>query len=79
SSTLLNPDYSNIEILDAKSSDNVTPSFYVNEKDLENVTDQYKIDQIGDKKAQIDFGHIDHPYIVKVTSKIDSNSSKDLR
>lgn len=79
SSTLLNPDYSNIEILDAKSSDNVTPSFYVNEKDLENVTDQYKIDQIGDKKAQIDFGHIDHPYIVKVTSKIDPNSSKDLR
>ena len=30
-------------------------------------------------KAQIDFGHIDHPYIVKVTSKIDSNSSQDLR
>ncbi|WP_270247419.1 SdrD B-like domain-containing protein, partial [Staphylococcus capitis] len=79
SSTLLNPDYSNIEILDAKSSDNITPSFYVNEKDFENVTDQYKIDQIGDKKAQIDFGHIDHPYIVKVTSKIDPNSSKDLR
>ncbi|KPH57863.1 serine-aspartate repeat protein F [Staphylococcus epidermidis] len=79
SSTLLNPKDSNIEILDAKSSDNITPSFYVNDSDFENVTNQYKIDQIGDKKAQIDFGHIDHPYIVKVTSKIDPNSSKDLR
>ncbi|MEL1159684.1 fibrinogen-binding adhesin SdrG C-terminal domain-containing protein, partial [Staphylococcus epidermidis] len=58
---------------------NNNPSVYVNDSDFENVTNQYKINQIGDKKAQIDFGHIDHPYIVKVTSKIDPNSSKDLR
>ncbi|WP_432715867.1 SdrD B-like domain-containing protein [Staphylococcus saccharolyticus] len=79
SSTLLNPDDTKIEILDAKSSDNIAPSFHINDEDFENVTDNFGINQIGDKKAQIDFGHIDPPYIVKVTSKIDPNSSQDLR
>ncbi|WP_049307547.1 SdrD B-like domain-containing protein, partial [Staphylococcus capitis] len=79
SSTLLNPNDTKIEILDAKSSDNIVPSFHINDEDFEDVTGNFGINQTGDKKAQIDFGHIDHPYIVKVTSKIDSNSSQDLR
>ncbi|MBU5609457.1 SdrD B-like domain-containing protein, partial [Staphylococcus epidermidis] len=79
SSTLLNPDDTKIEILDAKSSDNIVPSFHINDEDFEDVTGNFGINQKGDKKAQIDFGHIDHPYIVKVTSKIDPSSSQDLR
>ncbi|MCI2952640.1 SdrD B-like domain-containing protein, partial [Staphylococcus capitis] len=79
SSTLLNPNDTKIEILDAKSSDNIVPSFHINDEDFEDVTGNFGINQTGYKKAQIDFGHIDHPYIVKVTSKIDSNSSQDLR
>ncbi|MBF9619496.1 SdrD B-like domain-containing protein, partial [Streptococcus pseudopneumoniae] len=63
----------------AKSSDNIVPSFHINDEDFEDVTGNFGINQTGYKKAQIDFGHIDHPYIVKVTSKIDSNSSQDLR
>ncbi|HBO2457276.1 TPA: fibrinogen-binding adhesin SdrG C-terminal domain-containing protein, partial [Pseudomonas aeruginosa] len=79
SSTLLNPNDTKIEILDAKSSDNIVASFHINDEDFEDVTGNFGINQTGDKKAQIDFGHIDHLYIVKVTSKIDSNSSQDLR
>ncbi|TGN24452.1 LPXTG cell wall anchor domain-containing protein [Staphylococcus pragensis] len=79
SSTLLDPNNSNIRIFDAGNSNNINPSFYVDENQYEEVTDEFNIDQVGEKHAQINFGHIDHPYIVKVTSKIDPNSTQDLR
>ena len=79
SSALLNPEVTNIQIFDAVNSNNLNPSFYVDDSQFKNVTDEYSISQVGDKVAQIDFGHIDHPYIVKVTSKFDPNSTADLK
>ena len=45
SSTLLNPDDTKIEILDAKSSDNIVPSFHINDEDFEDVTGNFGINQ----------------------------------
>ena len=50
SSTLLNPNDTKIEILDAKSSDNIVPSFHINDEDFEDVTGNFGINQTGDKK-----------------------------
>ena len=51
SSTLLNPNDTKIEILDAKSSDNIVPSFHINDEDFEDVTGNFGINQTGDKST----------------------------
>ncbi|WP_230373677.1 SdrD B-like domain-containing protein, partial [Staphylococcus epidermidis] len=79
SSAIFNSNDTSIEIFDAESSSNINPSFYVNDSNYRNVTSNYQINETGDKQAKIYFGHIDHPYIVKVTSKIDPNSTADLK
>ncbi|MCG3402315.1 fibrinogen-binding adhesin SdrG C-terminal domain-containing protein [Staphylococcus massiliensis] len=75
SSGQINTDVTDIQVFYVDPTDKLTESYYVDESNYENVSNNLNIYQDGQDRAIVELGNISQPYIIKVTSKYDESGN----